>query len=267
MKIISLNAWGGIAFKSLIDFIKQQAQTTDIFCFQEIYQNDLGIKQLGKVRANLLKDLQNVLKKFKVYYYPVIRGYDLDGTYSHKVNFDVAFGLGLFVKDSIKVKSTGQRVLYDDKTGILKADFSNLPVYLQFLDFESGSKDFIICNFHGIPKPGNKLDTPARIDQSKKILNFLSTKKSAQILTGDFNLMPNTQSIHLLEEKLTNLIEKYNIKITRSRLSPFWGKRDFQSFADYTFVSKDVQVKNFEVPDVEISDHLPMILELSTPLT
>ena len=38
----------------------------------------------------------------------------------------------------------------------------------------------------------------------------------------------------------------------------FYGE---QKFADYVFVSKDVKVKNFEVPNIEISDHLPLILD------
>ena len=38
----------------------------------------------------------------------------------------------------------------------------------------------------------------------------------------------------------------------------FFGK---QHFADYVFVSKDVKVKKFEVPYLEISDHLPLILD------
>ena len=60
---------------------------------------------------------------------------------------------------------------------------------------------------------------------------------------------------------MRNLIIEKNIPRTRSKLSPFWGKSDFQKFADYTFVSKNIVVKDFSVPDVEISDHLPMILE------
>jgi endonuclease/exonuclease/phosphatase family metal-dependent hydrolase len=39
---------------------------------------------------------------------------------------------------------------------------------------------------------------------------------------------------------------------------PFYGK---QPFADYIFITPDIKVKNFEVPDLEISDHLPMILD------
>lgn len=75
--------------------------------------------------------------------------------------------------------------------------------------------------------------------------------------------MPQTQSIKMLEEKYKNLIKEFNIEKTRSNLSPYAGKPDFQKFADYTFVSENINVTSFVVPDFEISDHLPMILEFT----
>ena len=72
-------------------------------------------------------------------------------------------------------------------------------------------------------------------------------------MTGDFNLLPNTKSLTMLEEKLLNLIKKYEITSTRSVIH---NKPD--KYADYTLVSSDVVVESFSVPDVTVSDHLPM---------
>ena len=62
---------------------------------------------------------------------------------------------------------------------------------------------------------------------------------------------------------MINLIKKFAIERTRSCLSPWFGSPDFQEFADYTFVSPDVNVLSFTVPDIEVSDHLPLVLEFS----
>ncbi len=264
MKLISLNTWGGKVFEPLIEFIASQKDSTDIFCFQEIYQNDLKVEQVGNIRANLLGDFKSLLNNYQIFFYSVIKGYDLDGKFAHEIDLDLEFGLAIFVRKSLKIKSTGQGVIRDDHTGILNPDFSNLPVYFQFLDFEDKGKNFTICNFHGIPKPANKLDTPARINQSKKLLEFLSTKSGAKILTGDFNLLPETESIKMLEKNMRNLVREFEIPRTRSKMSPFYGKPDFQEYADYTFVSKDIKVESFEVPDIAVSDHLSMILQFST---
>ena len=84
--------------------------------------------------------------------------------------------------------------------------------------------------------------------------------KSAKILCGDFNLMPETESIKMLGEAMRDLIKDYKITNTRNEIS--WKTyNNKQYFADFTFVSKDINVLNFEVPYNEVSDHLPMILE------
>lgn len=51
-------------------------------------------------------------------------------------------------------------------------------------------------------------------------------------MIGDFNLMPNTESVRILEKKYTNLITQYGIKSTRTAVY------DDMSipFADYAFV-------------------------------
>ena len=86
-------------------------------------------------------------------------------------------------------------------------------------------------------------------------------------MMGDLNLLPQTESVALFERAgYRNLITEYNIKTTRGtlmrKLYPQFehGPYGFQEFADYTFMSSDLEVQSFEVPDVPISDHLPMIL-------
>jgi endonuclease/exonuclease/phosphatase family metal-dependent hydrolase len=66
-------------------------------------------------------------------------------------------------------------------------------------------------------------------------------------------------------EGYRNLIKDFGIKSTRGRIcwEQYKHKPGFtkQFFADYIFVSKRVGVKGFQVPHIEISDHLPLILD------
>jgi hypothetical protein len=58
-----------------------------------------------------------------------------------------------------------------------------------------------------------------------------------------------------------NLIGDYQIITTRNNLA--WSLYpDKQYFADYVFASPEIKVKSFEVPNNEVSDHLPLILEI-----
>lgn len=261
MKLISLNTWGGKIFEPLIEFIKQQAEDTDIFCFQEMYNTKSNTKTCGNFRANLLGETKNILSDFQIFYFPVVRGFDDEG---NPVNFDLSFGQAIFVKNRIKIVSTENTFVYREKGfQFLKKDFSNLPTPLQYVTFESNNKMFTIFNFHGSPIPGDKLDTEKRLTETQKVKAIIDNEAGAKILVGDFNLLPETQSIKIFEQDMKNLIKAFEIQRTRSKESPFFGKSNFQKFADYTFVSTDIRVENFQVPRVEISDHLPMILEFS----
>ena len=119
-----------------------------------------------------------------------------------------------------------------------------------------------VCNIHGWPWPGDKLDDNHRLKQSEKILEFFKDKEGLKIIGGDFNLLPDTESVKMFEEHgYRNLVKEFNVQTTRDHLS--WDRfPSKQLFADYVFVSPEVKVKSFSVPHLEISDHLPLILEV-----
>jgi exonuclease III len=261
MKLISLNTWGGKVFDPLIKFVKENQQNTDIFCFQEIYDNPGNIIHINDsgVRTNLLSELQKVLFNFDVFYFPVL----FDYIYSTRVDIGLRFGVAIFIKKKLKADFQQNCYIYKSKSKFLKKDYSNLSTPLQIVSFKKSSKTYFVFNFHGTPAPGAKKDTIKRLNQSKKILYILKCFKGAKILAGDFNLSKNTKSIQMIDAYMKNLIKIYSTERTRSKKSPFWGKSNFQKFADYTFVSDDISVESFSVPDVSISDHLPMILEFS----
>lgn len=261
MNLISLNTWGGKIYQPLIDFIMNSAQSTDIFCLQEIFHTDSDIKQLGLVRVNLLEELKIVLKDFSVFYFPTLFGYSTESPIE-KVDFDLKFGIAVFVKKSLKVTENKNYFIYKDKSiYFLKKDFSNLATPLQHIQITTDRKILNIFNFHGTPFPAAKKDTSKRLSQSKKVKEIIDKINGAKILVGDFNLSLYTKSIIMLEDNMKNLIKDFDVERTRSRLSLFFNKWNFQKYADYTFVSPDIFVKSFEVPKVAVSDHLPMILE------
>ncbi len=256
MKLISLNIWGGKAFGPLMDFIKQSAADTDIFCFQEVFRSTSEIRESHGTVMNILDDLSETLPDFLRYFSPIQDLFDLTG----RVDFDASLGQATFIRNSITVLSQGEFFVYRKRNGA--ESLETIPANVNFTRLERNKKIFTICNFQGLWYPGEKLDTPERLEQSRRIKNFLDREQNPKILCGDFNLMPDTESMKLLEGSgLINLIETFKIPRTRSRLSSFFGTPDAQKFADYVLVSPDVNVLDFKVPDVLVSDHLPMILE------
>lgn len=235
MRTIFLNSWFGRAGKPFLDFIKSESTKTDIFCFMEI-------------SPELYSKLSMVLSGFNVLYQK--------GTYLKTLG--TTCGQVIFVRKGIEPKRGGKINIYYQ----LKDDVG----FLQYQELKLGEKSLWLGNVHGKTKPGTKRDTQTRLKQSAKIISFFEDKNGLKIIGGDFNLMPGTKSVKMFEEKgYRNLIEEFGVKSTRNRLAwnQFKHKSGFerQYFADYVFVSPEVRVKSFEVPNIEISDHLPLILD------
>lgn len=236
MRVIFLNTWYGQLRKSFFTFIKTAAKKTTIF-------------GLTEVDPKLFTELSQALRSFQGIY----------ETNGKKHNY----GQAIFVKRGIKIQSQQRFSLYRNVSNDL-----GFGIILHLIE----KKPFFLINLHGKVRPGHKLDTPARIRQSERLLNLLKNKKGPKIIGGDFNLLPETRSIKMIEAGgYRNLIKEFGIKTTRNKYA--WrtflrqkeerGGEKFikQNFADYCFVSPEVRVKDFQVPRVEVSDHLPLILD------
>lgn len=248
-------------FGPLMQFIKNSAKDTDIFCFQEVLSSQSGMIESRGSRVNMLVDIAEALPDFVWYFAPEGDGYDKEGP----VDFEVSCGQATFLNKrtvSDHLVSEGSIFTYRERKKLVHHETSeDLGANFQYVRLVIKGKPLVVCNMHGMPYPGNKKDTKDRLRQSRMVKDFLDKEPGAKILCGDLNLMPDTQSIKIFEEDMVDLIKKFNIERTRSRLSPFYGKPDFQKFADYVMTSSNINVRNFSVPDIAISDHLPLVLE------
>lgn len=258
MKLISLNTWGGKVFEPLSSFIQKHATDTDIFCFQEVFKTTANLTKGAGFRLNLYQEIEKTLPNHQGYFAPSLDKYIAGSFQPNFVDFNLSWGLAIFIKKNIKVESAGDFFVFGKRGSFNPKDLNSLPRNTQFLTFTKNGKKFTIANLHGIWVKNTKDDTPTRFEQSRKIKEFLDKQDGEKILVGDFNLDINTKSIKILESNMINLIKEYHISTTRNSFFPGADK-----FADYTFTSERLKVINFQVPNIEVSDHLPMILEFS----
>ena len=245
MKLITLNTWAGRVKEPFEAFLKAKAGDADIFCFQEIY-NDLdeekqvNIDDKGR-NKHILKEITEILTDYDVYFCPVVEN---------------VYGIAIFLKKGFEVVASGEVMLYENPNFTSFEDPEDHNRKMQWVHIKNGTKDVIVMNVHGHWDPSGKTDTQNRIEQSKAIIDFIQTTGTIpKIMVGDFNLLPSTESIKMLEGHFTNLITKYNIPSTRTELY----KGDLKH-ADYAFVSDEILVESFEaLPDV-VSDHVPLAL-------
>lgn len=114
-----------------------------------------------------------------------------------------------------------------------------------------------IINVHGIWNK-DKIGDERTIKQSEFILSKIIDNIPCIVL-GDFNLLPEAESIKLINNKMINLIDKYNIKTTRPNFDDGLDKGDL--VCDYIFVNDKIRVNDFKVLESDASDHLPLLLD------
>jgi endonuclease/exonuclease/phosphatase family metal-dependent hydrolase len=254
MRMIVCNLWGGRVFEPLMKFIEAERDKTDIFLFQEVYDTPSDAKEIqDKVRANLYSEIQQRLVGFNGYSAPT-----QDDAIGHDWVRDphLTYGNAAFVRqDGLTVHREGSEFVVRFRNARETDAFSD-GRNIQYVDVEKDGKRYMIVNFHGLWNGKGKDDSPERIEQSRRVRAFMDKVEGAKILAGDFNLSPDTESLKMLEEGMMNLIKTYGITTTRSE---FYTKPI--KFADYVLVSLEITVKSFTVPNVPISDHLPMIVE------
>lgn len=267
MKIISLNCYMGAVFEPLMEFIAREAADTDVFCLQEMQSNPKGDLTVlpRRGRGNLLQELVGRLPDFDHAFAAAQDDFDIEPVYPGQMQL----GNATFFRRALPVRETGHFFVCNGFNtfagGKRWETLGHVAVHVTF----EGARPLTVVNVHGNSQPADKRDSPMRLEQSKKILDFLAAREGDKIVMGDFNLFPDTESIRMFEDAgFRNLVTEFGVTTTRGsylrELFPEYatGPYGFQEFADYAFVGPGVRVTRFEVPDVPISDHLPLVLEI-----
>ena len=145
--------------------------------------------------------------------------------------------------------------IFIDTTDFRKTDHARAVVVAIV---EINNQKLRLLNIHGIWNEG-KIGDERTIKECEYLLSLIEDNTIPTIIVGDFNLDPQSKSIKILNKKLTNLIEKYNIKSTRPTVKD--GLDVGNSVDDYMFVNDKIKVNNFEVKQTDASDHYPLILD------
>src|SRR3989338_6048264 len=241
MKLNTLNTWGGRIKEPFINFIKDN-QEIDIFCFQEIYDQAREIMEEAYPidMFDQFSDLKILLPNHNGYFRPVLQ---------------VVYGIAIFVKKDIPVSEENELIIHASASDLVTDGHHSRN--MQWIKINLDGRNFTVMNVHGLWNGKGKTDTPERLAQSRIIKEFMSKIEGSKILCGDFNLNPDTESVAILEEGMTNLVKEYSITSTRTSYYEKPGR-----FADYIFTSPDIKIRDFRVLPDEVSDHAPLYLEI-----
>ncbi len=245
IKFITINIWqGGNLLGNLIEFLKKE--NPDIIAMQEAYN--------GK-ESNLDPKFRSVdvLKAQLPLPYSSFAPQIIDVRSFGKIE------QGNAVLSKFPIAS--QNVLFYDvpfgeRYEETETDWTDWPCNLQHVEIIVNEKILNIFNTHGPWYLNGNEDTKRRLAMSRKIIEQVKDKQYV-VLAGDFNVRPTTQTIVNIEQHLINVFD-------RKLKSTFNMKRKINSgyagaVVDMIFVSSDVNILKHSCPQVDISDHLPLV--------
>jgi endonuclease/exonuclease/phosphatase (EEP) superfamily protein YafD len=228
MRITYLNSENGSQEAALTKFLMDQVQGgTDVFCFQEAYA------EMRSIAGSILTDFVEL--------------------YDYKyVTDDDNFPMATYVAPHIEIRDSGTVLKATPGTGL--ALYTSCGI---------GEEEITICNFHGMSRPIDKLDSRGRDNQTRELISF-AEGAGPIVIGGDFNMFPDTDSIRqFTSEGFEDLIAVYGIINTRNELA--WNRHPGspQFYSDYVF-SRACTVSGFVVPYLLVSDHLPLTVDASS---
>ncbi len=254
LRLISLNTWHGRSLYPLIRFFQKRSQIADIFCLQEIRNSDQSLVDELHPDEYLCGPLFSKIAS-------VLPGFE--GSFAAFDDNPDRMSIAMFWRKNISVLEEGDFVVYKPERSVEKGSAVFNQKKLQYVKLLFAKQNFLVANVHGLWNNAPKTDTPDRIKQSKIIKDFLDKFADSRILCGDFNLLPDTESMKILEEGMRNLVKEYGVKSTRTPLYRNFEDPSEPNFADYILVSPEISVQKFEVlPDI-VSDHAPLYLEFT----
>ncbi len=241
MKIIQANIWGGKLDQQVIDFFAREQP--DFACLQEV--NDLA-GRAGAKRFATLDDIKAAAGFDHVYMSP---------TYSFRfMKRQLNFGNAILSKlplASTDTVFTGGEYAADFDVMEGQGNIRNL----QLATVSVKGVMLNILNHHGHWVHGTKAGNDETIKRMQAIAGVLESCRGPVILCGDFNLAPRSQSLAIINDKLTNLSIENDLTRTYNQFS------DVDEVCDYIFVNDQVKVRRFEMSEFILSDHKALILE------
>lgn len=268
--VLFWNIWGHRHPDAIHRYIT--ANRADVCCLTEVTDTAVPYKQYPKVHTSLdpaeppsqingLSQLKSAFVGTYVFYYlsPVWSRWECKVT-GNKY-YGIGFGSAMAVESDVGILDTESMYVHVPDVR---------PRVLQCMVFRKNGKTTIVAHLHGMWfKENSKGDDPRRITQSRVVLAHLAmlarrhdTKRV--VFGGDLNLDIGTEAIAIFERgfdgtPLKNLIREHGIKSTRTPRYRNFGEPGESRYADYVFVTPEIDVHEFSVDTTELaSDHAPL---------
>ncbi|MEN9406870.1 MAG: hypothetical protein RLZZ455_86 [Candidatus Parcubacteria bacterium] len=238
----------GKCMETLLTYLKEEQ--FDILSFQEVSGGEISF------------DKSNTFQKI------IDLGYDgeISVTWRYKDKPHSFFGSSVFFKPAFTLLNKKEIWLKDymeieTLEGFKSEEF---PKSALSVTLENEGKKFEIISTHLAWSP-RATDTPEKLRQAEIFRTYMTERHLPFILSGDFNVTPDTKVSSMFDHFGRNLTKEHNLKNTlnlRVHRHKEELLREGGVAVDYIYVSPTISVTKFSpVDSVDLSDHLGLLLE------
>lgn len=265
MKLIHLNVESFKYFDALVDFL--EAEKPDILSLVEATDGSFFGTQGGEKR-DYLWELSARFGWNSVFHPTVFR--DM-GNYHISLGAAVLSRFPLTTQDKLYFGEQRPTIVPNDSIS-----FSDKPKYERYPHAWKWSFPFLVTQVQTEGWPVRLLTAHFHVSyecletlqiwqDAERVVEYLNAHDQdiPTILTGDFNIRNESMAIKTIREKLTQHSENFTNTLCRSIHPIFLDKPGHPwLWIDHIF-TQNVSVSTCEVREVEVSDHLPLVLDFS----
>lgn len=261
LKLVSLNV---ALFETNNDRLERflNKEKADILCLQEVTRKVDASTREEFISLDAVNRAAGLPYSF---YAPnwIMKDFDMKDFHGQKhfrADFNGFLELGNYIKSRLPIYKGESVFLQNHYT--YATDWSDWhreeSRSVQIVDLDlTGGRKLRILNYHGIWSRDKK-GTPQTEKACQLIRDLALEAGGPVIITGDFNLFPDTDSMRTLNDSFVSLVDKFGIATTRPATNELSVMK--RNVVDYVFLSRDIRPLAFEVPQSDVSDHLPLIL-------
>lgn len=246
IKVIQLNIWRGTLLDNALAFLKEE--DPDIILLQEVYSST------DETLPNEKRIYEYLNEEFPDYYATYGAAFtDITGL------GNIQSGNAIFSKFEITdSKNTFFDEPYREFDEQAQTDFTHNPQTVLEATLDAAGVELHVFSVHGIWGTDGE-DNPRRLQMGETIIGEVIDKKNV-IIGGDFNLLPYTETVKNIEKYVDSVFKE---SLTRTFNLKYKTAPGFKTAAvDMMFISPGMKVIDKKCLDIQVSDHLPLVMEV-----
>lgn len=248
LKVIQVNIYKGQYLANLIEFLR--SENPDLATLQEVTSGEVNLYRDKKVNIfNLIQKETNLKGAF-------VSAQKLIGSPLNKfgnailAKWPINDPKAVFLKEyrPLTVEEFGNDKLWPDVTRILLDG-----------EIEIDDRTIHLMSWHAA-WTAPPVDSAETIRQAKIVAGYLKSQKDPFILGCDLNNIPQSKTVGIINKVAKNLmLDSGVLQTTHPKIHKI-APRGY--LIDYIFVSNHFKLLNLKVPEVIVSDHLPIVANL-----